>query len=236
MRTHRRPAAGVERDEARSTAGAERRAAEPRRAGPEPARGDARGMPALQGSVGNGTVLRMLRRAGHPVLQRTHFAPGDEVTADPGFSVTLEASLNGTDIGTFSSQTTAYSPGDHAEDQLIDELETAVGMPSLARPETTQALAQGQPDGQGGMVHTLVIGNLTASPCSSRWGTSTKPDGVDGCTERLVELATGGHGGHRFHITVRARHLYQPRIPNSRQLSQQAVDDLTAAGITVQVG
>lgn len=235
VRTHRRPAAGGERDEARpAAAGAQRRTADPRT--PDLVRGDARAMPALQGSVGNGTVLRMLHRSGHPVLQRTHFGPGEEVTADPGYSVTLNATVNGVGIGTFSSQTTPYSPGDHAEDQLIDELETACSMPTMARADTAQALAQGQPDGQGGRLHTLVISDLTASPCSSRHGTTTKAPGVEGCTERLVDLATNGHHGHRFQITIRAHHLYQPRIPNARALSQQAVADLTAAGITIQVG
>lgn len=165
-------------------------------------------------------------------VQRTHYEPGDTVTANPGFSVTLHATLNGMPIGTFSSETTPYSPGDHAEDQLVDELQTATGMPSLGNQQVVQALAAGN-----GNAHTLNI-RLTASPCSTARGTCTKTDGGEGCSERLIDLAQNGINGHTFAITLRAHHLYQPRLDNinSRQASTAAMADLNNAGVNASIG
>ncbi|MFI1360637.1 DUF4157 domain-containing protein [Streptomyces sp. NPDC020898] len=165
-------------------------------------------------------------------VQRTHYEPGDTVTANPGFSVTLQATLNGIAIGTFSSETTPYSPGDHAEDQMVDEIESAIaGL--YGKPAVTQALAAGQQ----GTQHTLGI-RLTASPCSSTRGTCAKADRSEGCAERLIELAQRGYNGHTFTISVRAHHLYQPRLPgvDSKQASTHALSDMAAAGIAVTIG
>ncbi|MEU9201877.1 DUF4157 domain-containing protein [Streptomyces sp. NPDC048332] len=157
-------------------------------------------------------------------VQRVHYEQGDEVTAHPGFTVTLQATLNGTPIGTFSSETSAYSPMDHAEDQLLDEIDAAVGG-LYGKPQVSAALAA------GGQAHTLVI-DLTASPCSSTHGTTTKTD-AEGCAERLGEFARNGYMGHTFAITVIAHHLYG-RSNASREASVRAINDMRAAGITVQ--
>ncbi|MFC9926917.1 DUF4157 domain-containing protein [Streptomyces sp. NPDC127190] len=182
-------------------------------------------------SVQTAEAVRQPRATAAQSVQRTHYEPGDTVTANPGFSVTLQATLNGVAIGTFSSETTPYSPGDHAEDQLVDEIEASIGG-LYGNPAVQQALNAGQ-----GGAHTLHI-SLTASPCSTARGTCTKIDGAEGCSERLIALAQHGYQGHTFAITVRAHHLYQPRLEgvDSRQASQQAVGDMTAAGITVQIG
>ncbi|MFJ2093145.1 DUF4157 domain-containing protein [Streptomyces sp. NPDC087901] len=157
-------------------------------------------------------------------VQRVHYGQGEDVTAHPGFTVTLRATLNGTPIGTFSSETTAYSPMDHAEDQLLDEIDTAVGG-LYGNPQVTAALAT------GGQAHTLLI-DLTASPCSSTHATTTKTD-AEGCAERLSEFARNGYMGHTFDITVIAHHLYG-RNNASREGSSRAINDMRAAGITVQ--
>nr|WP_223244329.1 DUF4157 domain-containing protein [Streptomyces sp. CBMA156] len=160
------------------------------------------------------------------VVQRTHYTPQEPVTAHPGFTVTLRATLNGTPIGTFSSETTRYSPGDHAEDQLLDEIDATIGG-SFSKPQVQAALAA------GGQAHTLAI-DLTASPCSSTYGTTTKED-AEGCAERLIDLARNGYQGHTFTITVTAHHLYQPGGSTaSRQASIEAIRAMRAAGITVQ--
>lgn len=157
-------------------------------------------------------------------VQRVHYEEGEEVRAHPGFSVTLEATLNGTRIGTFSSETTAYSPMDHAEDQLLDELDATIdGLYGNAQVATALAV--------GGQAHTLTI-DLTASPCSSTHATTTKTDAV-GCAERLSELARNGYGGHTFAITVIADHLYG-RSNAAREASARAISDMRAAGITVR--
>ncbi|TXS48993.1 eCIS core domain-containing protein [Streptomyces sp. OR43] len=157
-------------------------------------------------------------------VQRVHYEQGEEVTAHPGFSVTLQATLNGTAIGTFSSETTAYSPMDHAEDQLLDELDATIdGLYGKAQVAAALAI--------GGQAHTLSI-HLSASPCSSTHATTTKTDAV-GCAERLSELARNGYAGHTFAITVIADHLYG-RSNASRESSARAISDMRAAGITVQ--
>ncbi|MER0244893.1 hypothetical protein AAHZ94_23445 [Streptomyces sp. HSW2009] len=229
MRTHRRTVPGDRREEA-GRPGAPRPAVEQRPAG-------GRGLLALQGAVGNDAVLRMLHHPEQPTVQRTHFEPGDQVTAHPGFSVTLDAALGGTAIGTFSSQTTAQSRSDHAEDQLIDELESALLFVGGGSAATTSALAAGQTDPATGLTtHQLVISNLTASPCSHRQGTSTKVDKADGCAERLIDLATNGIATHRFQISITADRLYKPQVEGALERSQRAVDDMRAAGIAVRVG
>ncbi|WP_443072691.1 eCIS core domain-containing protein [Streptomyces sp. RPT161] len=182
-------------------------------------------------AAGLGGTVRQSTAATMESVQRVHYEPGATVTAHPGFSVTLQATLNGVTIGTFSSETTPYSPGDHAEDQLVDEIEaTIAGM--YGNPAVAQALAAGQ-----GGVHALAI-HLTASPCSSARRTCTKVDGAEGCAERLIALAQHGYSGHRFAISVRAHHLYQPRLNgvDAQQASAQAVADMRSAGINVTIG
>ncbi|MFE7626522.1 DUF4157 domain-containing protein [Streptomyces sp. NPDC057509] len=157
-------------------------------------------------------------------VQRVHYGEGEDVTAHPNFSVTLRATLNGTAIGTFSSETTAYSPKDHAEDQLLDELDATIGG-LYPNAQIAAALAA------GGQTHTLRI-DLSASPCSSSHGTTTKTGG-EGCAERLAELARNGYLGHTFTITVVADHLYG-RSNADRANSVRAINDMRAAGISVQ--
>ncbi|MFD7655356.1 hypothetical protein ACFV4N_15405 [Actinosynnema sp. NPDC059797] len=191
---------------------------------------------ALQRTVGNAAVSRLLtglRHGNDTVVQRVQADPGVAVDTDSGWTVSLTAQLNGQDIGTWTSQTTAYSPQDHAEDQLIDSLEAATDPITHTQEDrhVIAALAL-QPNHQ----HTLRI-QLSASPCSRARGTTTKTNGMDGCTERLVHLATHGVNGHTFAITLRAHHLYRPQnVPNAAAASQAAMDDLTAAGINAAIG
>ncbi|WUV77548.1 DUF4157 domain-containing protein [Streptomyces sp. NBC_01477] len=163
-------------------------------------------------------------------VQRTHYPHGETVDADPRYAVILRAHLNGSPIGTFTSETTPYSRGNHAEDQLIDEIEASIGQPWGHR-SVREALLQ-RPDGN----HALSI-SLTHSPCSSRYRTNTKPDRADGCTERLRGLAIGGIGGHRFIIAIRAERLYKPRIQgiDTTAASRAANDYMRSAGIDVRV-
>lgn len=198
--------------------------------GPSPVQRKESAGAARQSGSATATAMTATTTAAH--VQRTHYEPGDTVTAHPGFSVRLQATLNGIAIGTFSSETTPYSPGDHAEDQMVDEIESAIaGL--YGNPAVIQALAAGQQ----GTQHTLGI-RLTASPCSSTRGTCAKADRAEGCAERLIELAQRGHDGHTFTISVRAHHLYQPRLNgvDSKQASTHALADMAAAGIAVTIG
>ncbi|MER5712272.1 hypothetical protein [Streptomyces sp. NPDC002122] len=84
---------------------------------------------------------------------------------------------------------------------------------------------------------------VTPGPKSS---TSTRPAAATsrtrgpGCAERLTRLAQvrfGQNANHRFRITIRAHHLYQPQhLQNAAQVSQQVNQQLGANGITVTIG
>lgn len=179
-------------------------------------------------------------------IQRARYAPGDTVTADPGFCVILGASLNGTHLGHFTSETSAYSPQDHAEDQLCDEIESAIMFASSghvgvatqgAGGDILEALTRRMDEGRHS--HTLRI-RLSASPCSTRQGTTTK-HGHEGCAERLIYLARlrfGHDRRQRIVIKISAGHLYQPRHlgREARAASRAAINDMRAAGIEVEVG
>ena len=131
-------------------------------------------------------------------------------------AVSLSATLGGQNLGNAWSRQTTYSEGtEHAEDALVDYIET-LEFGAHYRGVTLKK--------------DLVINNLTASPCSKRRGTCTKPD-MTGCAERLIELANRG-----FQITVNADHYYQPHgVDDAKNRSIQACADMTAAGITVNI-
>jgi hypothetical protein len=178
-------------------------------------------------------------RPGH-VAQRMEIPPEERddflATHNPRNQVILDASLNGTDLGVYASASQAHdrSSSDHAEDAILDLLETVV----WKHPQALQP------------VNTLVITGLTASPCTTMErddpqtgaklpATSRKgrPGSTDGCAERLIELATDGLDGYTFQISVSCDHYYQPREagPGAKEASRQAVAAMRAAGIAVTV-
>jgi hypothetical protein len=179
-------------------------------------------------------------------IQRVHYPTGERVTADPGFCVILHATLNGVHLGHFTSETSTWSPQDHAEDQLVDEIESAVLFASSghvgvatqgAGGDVLHAISSGMYAGV--TEHELRI-SLSASPCSRRQKTTTKGR-HDGCAERLIHLARmrfGQDRAHRFRIVIDAHHLYQPRHlgREARAKSRAANDDMRAAGIEISVG
>ncbi|MFB7356055.1 eCIS core domain-containing protein [Streptomyces gardneri] len=189
------------------------------------------------------------------VQRMTYFTPGEPALGHPGFTVFLNATLNGVDIGSWTSANDfGQVTQDHAEDQMIDAIDTAIGFmainPAIAAAGAgtpilnaltghLNALEQAGIDvHQNQIAHHLHI-NLSASPCSTTFGTSTKIQG-EGCAERLTRLAQGRfgqNGNHRFRITIRAHHLYQPQhLQNAAQVSQQVNQQLGANGITVMIG
>ncbi|MFD0078534.1 DUF4157 domain-containing protein [Streptomyces sp. NPDC127166] len=189
------------------------------------------------------------------VQRMTYFGPGEPALGHPGFTVFLNATLNGVNIGSWTSANDfSQVTQDHAEDQMIDAIDTAIGFvathPAIAAAGAgtpilnaltghLNALEQAGIDvHQNQIAHHLHI-NLSASPCSTTFGTSTKNQG-EGCAERLTRLAQvrfGQNGNHRFAITIRAHHLYQPQhLQNAAQVSQQVNQQLGANGITVTIG
>jgi len=131
-------------------------------------------------------------------------------------SVSLEATLGGFDLGMAWSQKTTYSKGsEHAEDALCD----------LCEAIEWEAERQNKD-----FKKDLVVKNLTASPCSSTYGTCTKGD-MDGCAERLIELA-----GRGFVITIYADHYYQPKnVEDAKKKSIKAVKMMIDKNIKVLV-
>jgi hypothetical protein len=194
------------------------------------------------------TVTDVLRSTGRSpdgavheemVAQRMEVSPQDRTaflaTHNPRNRVILNATLNGVDLGLYGSAAHSHdrSSSDHAEDAILDALETLAWQnPAALLPS-----------------NTLVITNLTASPCTTtvrthhRTGaqlpiTSNKgPAGsTDGCTERLIELANGSAiDGHTFRISITCDHYYQPQISGAKDASRAAVAAMQAAGITVTV-
>ncbi|UZJ33548.1 DUF4157 domain-containing protein [Streptomyces endophytica] len=165
-----------------------------------------------------------------------YYAPEEDVDEHPGFSTRCTATLNGQPIGTTTSKTGPHSPGDHAEDQLLDILDEAIA--NHENGARTTALALGRVGSDDTLHHTLVL-DLSTSPCSTTMQTCRKTHG-EGCTERLIEFARHGYqpkkGGttHKFAITVDAHHLYQPHATEDvKSKSQAAVDAMKSAGITV---
>ena len=180
-------------------------------------------------------------------IQRAHYPHGEEVTAHRGFCVILGASLNGVRLGHFTSETSSWSPQDHAEDQLCDEIESAIMFASSghvgvatqgAGGEVLSALTRRMEEGKNS--HTLRI-TLSASPCSSRQGTTTK-HGHEGCAERLIYLAKmkfGHDRRQRIKIKIQAHHVYQPGHLDRRAAkaaSRAAMSDMRAAGIEIEAG
>jgi hypothetical protein len=156
-------------------------------------------------------------------------------------SVSLKASINGIDLGNAWSKKTTYSEGtEHAEDAVVDlveQIEAAVEFPinMFASGLDVNVINSVQANKLNNKANTLVIDNLTASPCSRARGTCDKPDLV-GCAERLIALAKRNENGVTWKITVNANHLYQPQgVANAKQRSAEAVQDMQNAGITVNV-
>ncbi|MFD3663126.1 DUF4157 domain-containing protein [Streptomyces sp. NPDC058659] len=189
------------------------------------------------------------------VQRMTYFGPGEPALGHPGFTVFLDATLNGVGIGSWTSANDfGQVAQDHAEDQMIDAIDTAIGFmainPAIAAAGAgtpilnaltghLNALERAGIDvHQNQIAHHLHI-NLSASPCSTTLGTSTKTH-AEGCAERLTRLAQvrfGQNANHRFRITIRAHHLYQPQhLQNAAQVSQQVNQQLGANGITVTIG
>ena len=181
-------------------------------------------------------------------IQRTHYPHGEEVRANPSYCVILAASLNGVRLGHFTSQPSYGSEQDHAEDQLCDEIESAILFASSghvgiatsgAGGDILRAITQRMDREENS--HTLRV-VLSASPCSRRRGTTTKENGYDGCAERLIRLARmrfGRHGDQRIEIKISAHHPYQPHNMTRREAiaaSQAAMADMRAAGIEIDAG
>ncbi|MFF1692910.1 DUF4157 domain-containing protein [Streptomyces sp. NPDC058257] len=162
-----------------------------------------------------------------------YYLPEEEMTENPGFSTILTATLNGHAIGTWTSKTTAQSEGDHAEDQLLDYLDSEIAhYEATGNPDSV--MSTGVPRSRGGMRHQLAI-SITASPCSSKHGTSRKTYG-EGCAERLIDYAENGYMGHKFTISMTAAHYYQPQnMRGGKGKSKDAVKDMRSAGIHVSV-
>ncbi len=78
--------------------------------------------------------------------------------------------------------------------------------------------------GEDGLAGLSVILNLSKSPCSSDRGTSGAKD--PGCTENLIAFKKK----YKLGLTLICRGLYK-----GLEASQEAVEDLRAAGITVSV-
>ena len=133
-------------------------------------------------------------------------------------TVSLDATFGSVDLGQFMSQQTAYSEGtEHAEDALCDTIEM-IEWEAHAQDMTVD------------MSKMIIIKNLTASPCSTTYGTCNKPDSV-GCAERLVEKAREG-----YKIEVHADHFYQPKgVANAKQKSRDACEWMRSEGIKVVV-
>ncbi|MEZ0111772.1 hypothetical protein ABH920_005790 [Catenulispora sp. EB89] len=181
-------------------------------------------------------------------IQRARYEPTEEVTAHRGFCVILSASLNGVHLGHYTSETSTWSPRDHAEDQLCDEIEKAIYFASSGHLATATSEAGGdvlsaltRRMNEGKNSHTLRI-RLSASPCSTRRGTTTKHEGEDGCAERLIYLARmkfGNDRKQRIKIKIKADHLYRPnhmRGSEARAASRAAISDMQAAGIEIEAG
>ncbi|WP_414720476.1 DUF4157 domain-containing protein [Streptomyces sp.] len=164
-----------------------------------------------------------------PVEERDDFVAG----FNPRNQVMLNATLNGVDLGTYASAAHIFNraTSDHAEDAIVDAME--------ALDMAGQLLDN----------NTLVITDLTASPCTTTERTNpatgeTLPitsnkgaaGSTDGCTERLIELARDGTvNGKRFTISITCEHYYQPRVQGGKEASRQAVAAMQQAGIQVTV-
>ncbi len=150
-------------------------------------------------------------------------------------AVTLSATLNGHDLGMTWSRQTTYSEGtEHAEDQLIDlvdSLDAAAGGYSIFATDlqgipNLDAVIASLQNGE----KNLVINNLSASPCSSTEGTCDKGD-CDGCAERLRGLARRG-----YTIRISCDHYYQPKgVDDAKQKSKDACAAMRGDGITITV-
>ena len=163
-----------------------------------------------------------------------YYAPDEESTAHPGFTTTVTATLNGHPIGSWTSETTAQSDHDHAEDQMLDYLDQEIDYYESSY-DPNSVMSTGVPRTRGGMRHQLAL-NITASPCSKTRGTSRKSHG-DGCAERLIDYAENGYRGHKFTISMSAHHYYQPQgVSGAKDKSKAAVRDMRGAGINVSVG
>jgi hypothetical protein len=140
-------------------------------------------------------------------------------TAPTGYgSVSLTATMGTLDLGAAWSQKTTYASGtEHAEDALVDTIETLHFQAENMGREVDKSIP-------------IVISNLTASPCSSTVGTCSKGD-TEGCTERLIGLAKEGHK-----ITINADHYYQPKgVKDAKAKSKAACEQMRKAGITVNI-
>lgn len=147
-------------------------------------------------------------------------------------AVRLSASGNGIDLGpAWSTQPKASEGTEHAEDNVIEYvqaliLKSAFGMATSVskfdREVMESIVAKGKLD--------LVIADLTASPCSSRRGT-TKED--MGCAEKLIEMVKTYEN---FSLSITADHYYQPRgVASAKEKSRLACADMVAAGIKVTI-
>lgn len=150
-------------------------------------------------------------------------------------SVVLSATFNGIDIGkAWSVQPTYTEDTEHAEDVVVDFVERVLFYIFLKRyPSDNTNEAALKPfvkeAAENGI--KLTINKLTASPCSSRYGTCKKENMI-GCAERLIWLAKIG-----IQITVNADHYYQPTalVANAKDLSALACQDMRKAGIVVNI-
>lgn len=164
-----------------------------------------------------------------------------EFEGDPpqGYGVvSLSATLNGVDLGSAWSQQPRYTEDtEHAEDAVVDLIEKIQFFMGVGGyPSGSQAYFKPYVETVANAAHVgnrsdLVINDLTASPCSSRYGTCGKTN-AKGCAERLMSILDYG----LYNVTVNADHYYQPHgVVDAKKKSADACAEMRTAGITVNI-
>jgi hypothetical protein len=192
------------------------------------------------------------------VIQRAELPAEEEKKVNLRYAVVLKVSLNGKDIGAYMSKTSRYgaaSEHDHAEDGIVHAIQAVLGALERSGGRLTDqmtafdiAIAKSL---RFDTVNVLRIYGLTASPCTSstkKKKTSNKGAG-EGCAELLIDLAGSSLDLMiadqvlipKFKIQVEADHYYQPGANGeeralSREASEEAVERMEKAGITVKIG
>jgi hypothetical protein len=189
------------------------------------------------------------------VVQRAEVSASELKQMNPRFTVGLQASLNGVQIGNYISKSSKFgedSEHDHAEDGILHALQSVVMTLELTGGKLAEGMGKAEVAIAQALTgnNVLLISNLTSSPCTTSTKvkkTSNKAAG-EGCTEQLIELASKGldlkidakTAKLNFKISVQADHYYQPGANGSeRDLSKNAsIDAVTrmkSAGIAVAV-
>lgn len=147
-------------------------------------------------------------------------------------SVKLKASINGIDIGSAWSHKAKYDEGsEHAEDNVIEYVQSLflASELNLKVSDLDRSVIQSIYDNK--KVEVLIT-NLTASPCSSKRGTTKEKEG---CAEKLIELLND-YKKANISIAITADHYYQPKnVEDAKAKSKKACKDLRNAGIKVTI-